>query len=343
MKYNKTWMEFSQQIFDLCPHFDEVYCKRDRRIGSFEVIHGVLKLKSAAFESYRSIFSDSDQPFAASSFCAARKKFPAQIFATVREEMLAAYESKAVKVNTWNERRVFAVDGSVLNLPSGLQKEGYQQMPGNHYPQGLLTTIFNVLDRTIHGLDFSNNRCERQAASRLAANLGKGDILLGDKGFLSFGFLCELSQQGIDAVFSLQAGTTFKEIVAFRESDLEETIVELDPSKNAYCNARKGFPEAELEPQQVRLIKYKFKDSYEILVTTLLDKEITAADIGELYWLRWRIEELYKAFKNVLDIENFHSKSANGVEQELHAASIVWNFSRFLEAYIPESAFKKKQ
>ncbi len=53
--------------------------------------------------------------------------------------------------------------------------------------------------------------------------------------------------------------------------------------------------------------------------------------MANLYHERWDIEELYKISKQIIDIENFHSKTERGVKQEIHAHILLINLSRFFE------------
>ena len=77
---------------------------------------------------------------------------------------------------------------------------------------------------------------------------------------------------------------------------------------------------AERPPCRLRLAKYVIRDKVYVLGTTLLDAGCyPAADLADLCHGRWSVEELYKASKEMLEIESFHSRSALGVKQELYA------------------------
>lgn len=341
MHQDKLWLNIPHQLSSLCPRFDELCFQRRRRLGVSEIVMGVLKLKSGAHESYQSIFSDWVDPPSGSSFSEARVKVPASFFNEIRAELLETWNGLSDQSHAWKGLNVYAIDGSKVNVPRKLMDEGFRVAKNAYYPQGLLSTLFCVTDRTIHGLDFSQNKSERQAATRLCDNLGSDDLVILDKGYFSFGLLCEVADRSIDAIFAIQEGATVSEISAFRESELTETIIEINPTRDSYKRAKCNHPDANLIPRKLRLIKYEYAGKVEILATTLMNPEIIAFEIIELYHFRWRIEELYKAFKITLEVENFHSKTANGVEQELHAASILWNLSRKISAFVPESHFKK--
>lgn len=341
MDYSNTWSIIPQQISSLCSQFNDLYLKRKCRLDSLQIIMGTLKLKAGMNESYQSVFLDWERPPAGSSFCVARRKIPASAFSQVRNEILEAWESESPLDHSWKGYNLYAIDGSTLNLPTNLVSEGFHLAPTNYLPQGLLSTLFCVNNRTIHDLDFSSNMCEREAALRLSENLGRGDVLIFDKGYLSFGLLCELKNRSVDLLCTVQEGQSFKVIEEFRNSTATEAVVTIDPSEETYRRAEKKHPGVELAVHKLRLIKFPYNGEVHVIATTL-PETIPASEIIEVYLKRWRIEELYKVFKTTLSIEEFHSKSTNGVEQELHASSILWNLSRKVTAYVPEDLFKKR-
>ena len=80
------------------------------------------------------------EPVAASSMSAARAKVDKAIFKSLHAEILKRAES-----SQWKGHRVFAVDGSKINLPRPLLRAGYP-LPQEraHYPQGLLSCLYEL-------------------------------------------------------------------------------------------------------------------------------------------------------------------------------------------------------
>jgi len=65
------------------------------------------------------------------------------------------------------------------------------------------------------------------------------------------------------------------------------------------------------------------------LLTDLLDPAYTAADLDDLYHLRWKVEELYKLEKgDYLGQGQFHAKALPGVKQEVYAFGLFVAISR---------------
>ena len=79
------------------------------------------------------------------------------------------------------------------------------------------------------------------------------------------------------------------------------------------------------------MIKQTIKRETYLYGTTLIGEEYSADCFSDLYHERWSIEELYKISKNIIDIEDFHSKIERGVKQEIYAHLLLINLSRFFE------------
>ena len=57
-----------------------------------------------------------------------------------------------------------------------------------------------------------------------------------------------------------------------------------------------------------------------VLATNLLDlKTYSRKSLLELYCTRWRVETMYGRVKTLLQLENFHARTYNGVMQEIFA------------------------
>ena len=81
-------------------------------------------------------------PVAASAFCAARAKRDENSFKQLHAQLLRQYDRHGDE-RRWHGHRLFAVDGSKINLPRRLLRNGYRTPSDNaHYPQGLLSCLY---------------------------------------------------------------------------------------------------------------------------------------------------------------------------------------------------------
>ena len=85
------------------------------------------------------------------------------------------------------------------------------------------------------------------------------------------------------------------------------------------------------KPISFRLIKHIIKGETYLYGTTLFAEKYPAECFYDLYHERWGIEELYKISKDIVNIEEFHSKTERGVKQEIYAHLLLINLSRFFE------------
>lgn len=235
---------------------------------------------------------------------------------------------------TWQGLSVYAIDGSIYNLPasnalrqafdpdSGLDKPGK-----GHYPQCLVSTACDVfrrlpVARTIQPTALAN---EREEAKALLPYIPQGGILLFDRGYPSYDLIAYLTRhyQGY-WVFRCPARSTFPAVEDFVRSGKAEASITLAPpgSKSITLRAiRMNNPDGELS----------------VLLTNLPDESRFAAPavIG-LYFRRWAVELEYRDEKTSLDIETFHSQTENGIRQELFAILVMAVIARTLAALMTD-------
>ena len=90
----------------------------------------------------------------------------------------------------WRGHRVFAVDGSKIHRPRRLRRDRYRcPSDRSHYPQGLLSTLFQLRARLPCDLDLSCHENERRAARDHLRALRPGDVVVCDRGYYSFALL----------------------------------------------------------------------------------------------------------------------------------------------------------
>ena len=95
---------------------------------------------------------------------------------------------------------------------------------------------------------------------------------------------------------------------------------------------KKKKKKKEIEPLKLRIIRLKAPDGkISVLFTSLLDKkQFSSKEIIELYFRRWEVESYYRDEKIFIDIDTFHSRTVNGIRQELFAAVIMSVIARIL-------------
>jgi hypothetical protein len=130
----------------------------------------------------------------------------------------------------------------------------------------------------------------------------------------------------IDFVIRVPRSATFKAVDDFVSSGGDDYRILVDPPQ--------GHPMRERGPVEVRALRISAPNGEEsVLLTSLRQSESSKGEIGDLYHLRWQIKELYKVEKsNYLGQSQFHSKSPDGVRQEIYALTLFVAITRFLMA-----------
>jgi hypothetical protein len=216
----------------------------------------------------------------------------------------------------WRGHRVFAVDGSKIHLPRRLRRDGYRcPSDRSHYPQGLLSSLFQLRARLPFDLDLSCHENERRAARDHLRALRPGDVVVFDRGYYSFALLHACARRGLHPVFRLQANASGL-VRDFIHSDDADRTVPVEPTQTA----RQQQPDAVLQPVPARFVKYTAGGNDYTLATTLLDrKRYSRHALADLYHARWGVEEHYKVVKRLLRLEPFHGQSEDLVLQQLWA------------------------
>jgi Transposase DDE domain len=243
---------------------------------------------------------------------------------------------------TWCGISVFAFDGSKYTLPattkireafdsdSGLDKPGK-----GHYPQALVNTVYDVFRRMPVGRTVCSilEGDERKQALKLLDLLPLACVCLFDRGYPGYGFIHTLLQQPRYFVIRCPAQSTFPAVEVFVLKDEKDGIIWLTPSGTF----KRSLTKAERQTQKsikLRIIRLTHPDgSVSVLLTNLFDSHAFPCQaVIDLYYRRWAVENHYRDEKISFDIEFFHSRTVNGIQQELFAILVVCVISRTITA-----------
>ena len=339
------WGKVVVIISEVAQDFDARWQKRQRVIDSLLLAFLIFRLVfSKNSQGYGTTISEfwhnchrmqfplpQKQPISASSFSDARKKLDEDIFKVLNQRVIEAHDKLAEPNDQpyqWLNHRLFAVDGSKLNLPRELIDKGYRTPSEDaYYPQGLLSCLYQLKSKIPYDFDLVSHGNERQCALAHLKTLTTGDVVVYDRGYFSYAMLYYHLQRGVHPIFRLQKNT-FKAIDDFRNSTQTDQIITLLPAKDTQRSMSKQYPDIQFEPLTIRLIKYTLAGHTYCIGTTLIDERYTIEALKEVYHARWGIEELYKISKNMIIVDDFHGRSERTVKQELFAHFVLITMSR---------------
>lgn len=282
-----------------------------------------------------------------SAITKSRKKLSWRLFEGLFQRAVRlAYEVFPTRSDyLWQDLSVFAIDGSRYTLPASEEIRQYFDPESGlsetnngrgHYPLCLVSTAYDVFRRLPVARTVVSYKAgsERDEASQLIDQLPQGNVLLYDRGYPGYEFILTLNNQ-YNGYYVLRcpAESSFPAVSDFIRSGQNEATIEISAThsyREKYGNkAHRDAPRITL--RATRLVSPE--GTLSVLLSNLFDKTtFTRADIIQLYFRRWRVETHYRDEKTSLDITTFHSRSVNGVKQELFAVLIMAVIARTLAA-----------
>ena len=258
------------------------------------------------------------RPPAKSSLSVARKKIGWGIFRRILFAVSQIIEQAFGGQTLWRGLKVFAVDGSKLNLPRNLKNVKYKGThKGCFYPQGLLTTLVRLKTGIPVHFELSRRVAETKTVPLHLSKVPRKSVVVYDRLYFCWKVLEEHKKRGIHGVFRLRTGGTLKEVVNFIESGKTDEIKNLTRNGITY---------------RIRFISYFIKGKPYYLATTLLNRNLYPRDcFPGLYHSRWGVEETFKFIKQELQVERFHSKNPKTIKQEIAVSLILAALSQMLK------------
>lgn len=283
-----------------------------------------------------------------SAFTQARKNLKPEAFIELAQSQLSYFTEHAPYKKDWKGRRIVAIDGSMLSLPSSNElSTTFGFLKNQHEAKSvgarcsLAYDVCNelVLDASIT----SRSSCEKEMAAEHLKHLCPAkDILVFDRGYPAFWLIGLLNKLGFKFCFRLS--TSWKDATDFansKKTDIDWSIKRR--SDKSLDKIRKYNL-----PQQInglRLVSMKLSTGEkEVLVTNLNDRtNYDLKSLKELYHLRWGVEENYKTLKQVSQVEYFTGKTVQAIRQDFYARIFMLNMASMVASQGLHKEKKKKE
>jgi len=243
---------------------------------------------------------------------------------------------------------VWAFDGSLLTMPdtkANRRRFGAVKPSRGRsaFPQMKVVGLQDVASRGLRDVRFDSWKAgERMMALPMLDHLGEGDLVLLDRGFYAAWFFEAIRLQRSHFLCRVSAFVKFD---ALPETSKEsgdylafiEAPVEL-PKKQRYTNSRGIHVKNRTVRMLVRVLEYRIGGFERVrLVTSLLDRSITALDLVLQYHRRWEIELALDELKTHQSSTAsgtlktiFRGLSPRAVMQEAYALVASYNLIRGL-------------
>lgn len=247
--------------------------------------------------------------------------------------------------------RVVLIDAANYYTPDTPQLRRHYRRPRQKqrrgdYPQLRTLCVFDLHSGLMLAQhDFASDHHESPQLRRVLDQLGlrRGDVVIVDRGFVSYANLCLLAERGIEVVARLaknlraRRGTRRTRTAHLGEGDALVRWRKPTRGRGNHAAAPlslwRRLPE-QLDLRQIRVCAASTKGSRcrsVTLITTLLDpKTHPAADLAAWYRRRWEIETDLRHLKGTLRLEFLRTKSVANVRRELLLRMIAYNLVRIV-------------
>jgi hypothetical protein len=282
------------------------------------VIFMLLSFKCSAATALRRFFekiSKNDTTMTQQSLSEARKKITVWAFRHLFELTANVMTENCAK--KWLNYRVYAIDGSKIALPADetLRKHFGALGKDNTAPTAQGSILYDVLndivcDAAIEPLT-TDERTIATAHIAVCKSIAPKDnkLIIFDRGYPSFRLIELLENEGISYVMRVKSKFN-KDIDAQWKL---EGYVSLEQNGKRI---------------QVRVIKFTLDSGEtETLITNITDRRLGKEAFKKLYFLRWPVETKFDIVKNKLQLENFNTRTVEGIQQDFFAAMYLTNYA----------------
>jgi len=285
-----------------------------------------------------------------SGFSQSRKNLSPEAFLELNNLIVQDFY-KEVAFLGYKNHRVLAVDGGFLNLPNhesireeyGTRGMGRGRLRGLKKSMCLLSMLYDPANyMTLDVQDDHMDASELQLLLRHLKKVEKDDILLLDRGYPSRYLFSALESKGIQYVVRMKPN--WVPVKKFLKSRKQDMTVTMEVPDGDYEKYRQQFPTMK-KTVKCRLVKIKDESGeVQVLCTSLLDNaKYKLEELGELYQLRWGIEEGYKMYKARVQVEAFSGKTATAVKQDIYAKVMMMSLCAALAFPIEDKVVKEYQ
>jgi hypothetical protein len=277
-------------------------------------------------------------------YCKARQRLPEKLLQRLARETGRAVQADVAAEWRWKGRRVKLVDGTTVSMPDTPANQAAfpqhtAQAPGLGFPIARLVVVFCLACGTAVDAALGRYQGKRTGETALLrgleAALESGDVLLADRYFGGWFDLALLHERGVDAVVRLhqQRDCDFRR---GRQLGRADHVVEwAKPQRPAWMDMATytRLPDRlTVREVGVRVAQAGFRTRHLVVVTTLLDPAVTAADLADLYRARWHAELDLRSLKVTLGMDVLRCKTPAMVRKEVWAHLVAYNLIRAVMA-----------
>ena len=275
------------------------------------------------------------------AYCKARARLAKEDVQAVHKSVLQRLLGRVCNKQLWLGRTVKVVDGTGIRLADTPENQAEwpqpgEQRPGCGFPVMQVVGCFCLASGAIiDWVETALKSHECRVFRQMLYMFGKGNVVLGDRGFCSFANFSMLMDKGVDAVMRLHQRRAPDFRQGKRLGPLDRLITWTRPAGRAAGWSREEWnalpKELTLRVVRIKVEIKGFRVHQYDLVTTLTEASIyTKDDLAELYFRRWAVELYFRQIKTTMGMEKLRCRTPEMVRKELRMHLIAYNLIRAL-------------
>lgn len=264
------------------------------------------------------------------------ERLPARLVCETGQKVSAAADDWK-----WQGHRVRVVDGTTATMSDTEENQRDYPQPASQakglgFPIVRLVVVFclacgSALDMAL-GRWRGKGTGEASLLLALLDNVGKDDVLLGDRYFSSYATVALLLAQGSHYVGRGHASRRVDFRKGVQLGPRDHIAVWWKPTSRGVVDAEQWaqLPEYVVVREiYVRVAVRGFRVKQFVAVTTLLDADrYEAADLAELYRARWQVELNLRSLKSIMGMDHLKCQTPEMVRKELWMHLLAYNLVR---------------
>ena len=234
------------------------------------------------------------------------------------------YYTQRKNVSLWHGFRIYAVDGSTIQIPMSKENIEFWGSNPNQYgieePLASASTLYDVMEGIVVDAHIGKYRMnERESTAKhidsfMKLKITDKSIFLFNRGYPSYELFQKLVSNRI--FFVMRLSKSFKKLIDTNKLDRE--IIYKSRGEKIHL--------------LLRIIHFTLSDgTTEYLVTNITDQTFTIGTFKDLYFLRWAIESRYKELKMSYKLEAFSGYKPEIIKQDFYAAIFLSNLSSIIK------------
>lgn len=263
------------------------------------------------------------------SFCKARRRLPERVPRHLAQWVAREAGRRAPALAAAHGRPVRQWDGTGGSLTDRPENQAAYPQPSGHqrgcgFPQWRGVVMRDAASGCLLEVAFSNLLVhDARAARPLWDQLARGDILVADRGFASYGLLWAMTRRGVGVVVRQHHARAEGEPLA---GDLDDQLVvwQVPPKQR-----RPDFWDDDLPATMtVRVVRCRLADGTVVTLNTNLGPEFSAEEILALYDWRWDEEVSFRDVKQTLALDPLAACTPELARMLIWAHLLAYNLVR---------------